>query len=1241
MLRTVLILLLIGVKSLNAQTNWTVKNPFEQKNFIENKGQFDKTNLPNRGPVLFAACIDGVNYYFTQTGYIIGRNERIERTKEELEELEKLMPNGKKEEKKLKYKTIEKFHELKWLNVNPEVKVVSENKVSNYYSYSDLKSPDNKGTIKANAYKKLIYKNIYPNTDVVFEFPKDSTGIKYSIFLHPGADASKIKFTFPGNKQFQLQNDNLEIESEFGKIIDHKPISFLADDKTIIKSAFKISENQIGFELEKTILNRTVIIDPWTITPNFAGNPCAFDIDYDNIGNVYAYGGKSGVPFVLLKFSPAGVLIWSYTPSIFVEGHYGDFAIDRNTNNIFLVEGFNYNTGAQVVKINSNATQLAIFPGNKNFNEMWRIAFSRCINRPIIAGGGTSAPSYQTCHLDTNLTSFTPVRYVPVTYGTHDVGLLALDNYGFCYQATSLSTSWDGLFNNSMVKLPLSGLSPILYKVNTNYVFREVGSNYFYQGNEENGYNGLTTSNKYVYSYDSYALKKWNGPNGALLGYKRINYPAGGDSSQIYWAGISADDCGNLFLGDEDIVRQYDTALTLINSYTMPGRIIDVNFNSNNGILYVCGLGFVSSFTPTNLLKCNSGGVLSLTTASTDGTCSTLGSATVTGTGGIPPYTIVWNTTPVQSGTTITNVPPGNYTVTVTESSCLQKKVTHTVTIKQIGAFTSIPIINKSCPGANNGSISITTTGGIAPFTYLWSNGAPNSTNSITNLSPGTYSVTITDSAGCTNKYTSLFVDTININYTIDGFIKCFNDTTSLKIIPSGGLSPYSIIWTSPGATGPYIYGVGTGNYSGIITDANGCQKTFSYTLTQPPLFTSSSKASSDCTIPNVGTIIVNSSGGTNPYTYIWTGFPANTTNTINGLVSGIYTVTVKDKNQCLNILTDTIYSPFQVNASASNDCTIPNSGTITVNPSGGANPYTYAWAGFPVNNTNTLNGLPSGTYTVTVKDSKQCSITLIDTIANNQLLVNGTVINTCYNGANGSITVTSSGGASNNYQYSWTGSTNTSAVLSNLPVGTYTVFVTSTGACNTSSVFVVNEDPIIDTFNLQTTYCKGENTAIITLSNMSIAQAPYQWYDLGNVIPGANENKYSGLVNNLNNYSLTWYYDGCEYTTSKIDSTVFPALRAATPVNVFSPDNDGINELFYPFVELTNTVGVNYFESYSLQIFDRWGNKIFETYESGKGWNGTTSKNKKADDGVYYWIANGMSNCSDVKAKGFVTLVR
>ncbi len=1171
-----LLLCVISIQFAFAQNKWTSKNIFEQKNFIENKGQFDNIKLPNNELVRFQTNIDGVQYYFTRSGYTIIRKTKVKRTEKDMEEQRKKLslPEGEDGDE-FSYTFNEQFHELQFSEANSDAIIIAEDRVTNYYSYCDWRN--NAQTIIASAFTHLTYKNIYPFIDIVFSFPKDSSGIKYAIYLHPGANPDNIKFIFPSSEKVKLSKQNIEISSSFGQITDHQPVSFELGSRKFVKSKFTLSDNTVQFKVDNSNSNETIVIDPWSVTPPFSGGDDAYDVDYDNLGNVYVYGSGSGSG-ILVKFNPAGTMVWTNTPFPFApgsSGYYGDFAVDRNSNNIYCVEGGNFSgTGSRVVKINSVTTAtLASFTGNPLFSEMWRIAFSKCTNQAVIAGGGTSNPTYQTCYLDSNLVSLSPVQYVVTTNCCHDVGLLALDNYGNCYQQTNESSVGDGLFNNTLVKLPLPALLPVTYSVSSGYDFREVGSIQYYSpaiGQPLNGYNGLTTSNIFVYSYDGYVLKKWDGPTGALLAYKRISFPAGMDSSQIFWGGISADDCGNIFIGDNLNVRQYDTTLTLINSYPMTGAITDVAI-SNTGELYVCGNGFVANVTPTGLINCTSGGTLALTTTSTNATCVTPGGATATVTGGSPPYSIVWNTSPPQYGTTISGVPPGTYTVTVSEGSCLQQVLIDTVTIGASGgAFFSTPLITTGCPGAvNSGAITVTPSGGVLPYSYSWSTGPSDTTNTITGLAAGTYTLTITDSAGCTNTYPALVVDTATgVNFSFSGTVNCNGDTTTLSVNLSGGSPPYGVTWTTPVATGANLHGITAGNFVGSITDASGCTQPFTYTLTEPPLFIASTTASYNCAIPNSGVITVAASGGNNPYTYSWTGFPSNTTNTNSSLPPGIYTVTVTDSNMCSIVLVDTI-----------------------------------------------------------------------DTYA--PLIVNGTTANACFGGTNGNVIATPSGGAGGTYSYTWTGiSTNTTNTVSPAAPGTYTVSVVS-GSCTASSTFTVNENPIVDTLNLQTSYCKGETSTDLVVGGAT--QSPYQWYFLGTPLTGANQNNYTASVNAINGYTVTWFLNGCGFTTTGVDSTVFPFLTGTTATNVFTPNNDATNDLFFPFVELTNSAGINYFEEYQLQIFDRWGLKVFETTSSEKGWNGITPKSKKADAGVYFWIVKATSNChhKEIEEKGFVELVR
>ncbi len=1075
--KIVLALTIIGIHFCNAQVKWSSSHLFEQKNFIENKGQFDDVKLPNKEAVLFVAKTDGVIRYFTHSGYTIERIENLKPEKEKGKE--------EREDELEKYKRTDKFQEVRFDNANATAAVVSENKVSNYYSYADTKVQYHRGTIIANAFTRITYKNIYPNTDIVFEFPKDSTGIEYSIYLHPGADAANLKMSFPHSQNVNLINNSIEISSDFGIITDHQPVSFIKENKSVVKSDFKMTGNKVGFELGTYDHTKTLVIDPWVSTPNFgAGNSAAFDVDYDNFGNVYGYGGVG--PFELIKYNSAGVLQWTFSPSFSSSYYYyGDFAADRNTGNIYLTEGFNNSSGAEIVKINAAATVLYTFPGNTLFNEMWRIAFSRCTPDAVIAGGGVSSPTYQTCYLDTSLLGITMVQYVPSSQCCHDVGQLAVDNYGNTYQMTNLRVG-DTTFNNSLVKLPLPALAPTTYQQSAHYAFQEAASvNYYTAGGAmiANGYNGLTTSGTFVYTYDGYVLKKFDGPTGALLIYDRISYPPFADSSHMSWGGISADDCGNLFLGDSTFVRQYDANLTLINSYPMTGMVTDVNI-ANTGILYVCGLGYVASVVPTNIVNCQSSGVLSLTATTVNATCSSTGSATAIVTGGNPPYNIVWNTIPPQTGLSITNVPAGTYTATIHDGGCNPQNFTASVTIGSVGGVTATSSTTISNCASNNGTATVTPTSGQAPYSYSWSNGQ--TTQTATGLAVGTYTCTLTDNLGCVTTQVVSIASAGNITSTYTSTpTGCTTSTGTATVTGAGGQAPYTYLWSN-GQTTQTGTGFPVGTVSCVVTDNFGCSYLqFVTIIATNPLTLSISSTPTGCTT-NIGTATAITGNGAQPYIYNWSN--GQTTITTNGLPLGPVTCTVTDNNGCTITNSTNIISNNPITAvhtQTPTGCTV-NNGTATVTPSNGATPYTYNWTGGQT--TPTATGLAAGSYTCTITDANGCTNQQFITVVSTNpvtLSLSSTITGCTVN--NGTATATANNGALP-YTYNWTGG-QTTATATGLAAGSFTCTATDANGCSkTDSVTVATLNAVTLSLAMTQTNCTAHNgTATATAANGSL----------------------------------------------------------------------------------------------------------------------------------------------------------
>src|SRR5690606_37821432 len=175
----------------------------------------------------------------------------------------------------------------------------------------------------------------------------------------------------------------------------------------------------------------------------------------------------------------------------------------------------------------------------------------------------------------------------------------------------------------------------------------------------------------------------------------------------------------------------------------------------------------------------------------------------------------------------------GTYTVTVTDA--VNRTATATVTITEPDALLSnIITTDISCNGATNGSITLAPTGGVAPYTYLWSNA--DTSSSLTGLTGGAYSVTITDANGCTVTENATITDpailTLSSTSQVDVTSYGGNDG-SATVSVTGGTAPYNYLWSN-GATTATATGLIAGNYVVTITDANGCTISESFTIIQP-----------------------------------------------------------------------------------------------------------------------------------------------------------------------------------------------------------------------------------------------------------------------------------------------------------------------------------------------------------------------------------------------------------------------
>jgi alpha-tubulin suppressor-like RCC1 family protein len=291
----------------------------------------------------------------------------------------------------------------------------------------------------------------------------------------------------------------------------------------------------------------------------------------------------------------------------------------------------------------------------------------------------------------------------------------------------------------------------------------------------------------------------------------------------------------------------------------------------------------------------------------------TNGTATASVSGGTLPYYYSWNTSPVQTTPTATNLSAGNYSITVTDAYSCPK--TESVTITELPEISiATTVVNRSCAsffGPNDGSASATVTGGTAPYSYSWNTSPVQITPVATGLNVGNYTLTVTDANNCVKTATVTISSPPEITVsTVQTNILCFGGNNgSTTATASGGVPPYTYLWnTVPAQTNPTISNLIAGDYSLTVTDFNGCSFPFTTVdIAQPyEIVVQSYHDNVTCIGCNDGGAWVVVSGGTPPYSYSWSNGGSGTAG-IDNLAPGNYTVVVTDANNCTESASVTI----------------------------------------------------------------------------------------------------------------------------------------------------------------------------------------------------------------------------------------------------------------------------------------------------------------------------------------------
>jgi hypothetical protein len=485
--------------------------------------------------------------------------------------------------------------------------------------------------------------------------------------------------------------------------------------------------------------------------------------------------------------------------------------------------------------------------------------------------------------------------------------------------------------------------------------------------------------------------------------------------------------------------------------------------------------------------------------STTNATCKGFADGTITTIftlGGTPPYTYYWSNGATTAD--LTGLAAGTYYLTVTDVNSCDARAFRTIyEPEELVVSLDGPITPALCYGGPGGAINISVSGGTAPYSYLWSNGA--TTEDISNLVAGDYYVTVTDAQNCTDvdMYTVGQPDMLVVTGTpADALCKGGCDG-SIDITVVGGTAPYTYYWSNM-ATTEDISGLCESTYSVMITDANQCVAYGMWTVGAPDaLAVNGVPTNASCYGDCNGTIDITPSGGTAPYTYVWSDPAGSTTQNVTGLCAGDYFVTITDAHMCTLVNSWTVGEPGEVSWEGSTtnaSCNGFSDGTITtIFTLGGTPPYFYSWSNGAT--TANLTGLAAGTYYLTVSDVNSCDARAFRTIYEPELLVvslDGPITPAlCYGGLGGAINITVTGGTPL-YTFSWsTGATTQN--ISNLAAGCYTVTVTDSQLCVATETFCVTEpDAILAEGVVTDALCKGDCNGMINLTTVTGGTAPY-----------------------------------------------------------------------------------------------------------------------------------------------------
>ena len=551
--------------------------------------------------------------------------------------------------------------------------------------------------------------------------------------------------------------------------------------------------------------------------------------------------------------------------------------------------------------------------------------------------------------------------------------------------------------------------------------------------------------------------------------------------------------------------------------------------------------------------------------------------------------------------------------------------------------------VDVACFGGNTGTATAIAAGGTGAYTYSWSTMPVQSSVTATGLTSGTYIVTVSDGNNCTGTASTTITQpasalsgsiTSQTNVSVPG-----GNNGSVTVAGSGGTSPYQYkigagVYQASGTFGTLI----AGSYTITVQDINLCTFDVPVTISQPAATVSgsiSSQTNVSCFGTSTGSVTVAGSGGVTPYDYSLNAGTYQVSGTFGSLSAGTYTVTVRDAVLSTFDVSVTITQPASsVGVSIASQtnvlCYGSSTGSVTAAGSGGVAPYKFKLGAGSYQASATFGSLAAGSYTITVQDANLCTFDVAVIITQPLVVLTGTISSqtnvSCSGSANGSVTITGSGGASP-YMYSINGGAfQASGLFNGLAGAAYTVTVKDVNLCTVTVPVTISEPATLSISSTEIdASCPGVTDGSISLTITGGTQ-PYSVIWSAGILtqdrPNIANGTYSVVVTDKN---------GCAASLD-ITVNVIGSDQCIEIPTIITPNNDGFNDTW----QIKN---IDLFPNAEVFVYTRWGKLVFHAKNlSANQWNGTFNGTQLPTDSYHYVL---YLNDGSKTRSGVISIIR